>query len=264
MTAPAVLALAGAVAVLPNAGVARLRAATPAGVRAPTAVPTWVAAAGAAGVAVVGAVMVGAGPAVAAAIVAVTLWSRAIRTRADRARSASLAALRSALDAVVADLGVGAHPALACESAANDADGTVGDAFGAAAARARLGGSAAPGFLEATGAIEHELRAVGRVWAVAERHGLPLADLLDAARSDLIGRSRFRSRTESALAGARATAAVLAGLPAVGIALGQAMGAAPLKVLLGGGIGDVLAVLGCTLVCAGLVWTDRITEKVTR
>ena len=99
---------------------------------------------------------------------------------------------------------------------------------------------------------------------MAERHGLALADLLEAARSDLLGRIRFRQRTEAALAGARATAAVLAGLPALGVTLGQLMGAAPLRVLLGGGLGGVLLVLGTVLACAGLLWTDGIVGRVNR
>ncbi|MFD4181263.1 hypothetical protein ACFWPB_09120, partial [Rhodococcus sp. NPDC058514] len=68
---------------------------------------------------------------------------------------------------------------------------------------------------------------------------------------------------EAGLAGARATAAVLACLPVLGIALGQLMGAGPLRVLLSGGLGGLLLILGTLFVCAGLLWTDRITGRVT-
>ena len=88
--------------------------------------------------------------------------------------------------------------------------------------------------------------------------------LLGAARGDLLARNRFRDRTEASLAGARATGTVLAGLPVLGVLLGQAMGASPIDVLLGGGVGGILLVLGSGLGCAGLLWTDAITERVCR
>ncbi|MGB3772354.1 MAG: type ii secretion system integral membrane subunit, partial [Rhodococcus sp. (in: high G+C Gram-positive bacteria)] len=45
-------------------------------------------------------------------------------------------------------------------------------------------------------------------------------------------------------------------------ALGQAMGASPIAVLTGGGVGGVLLVVGVALACAGLLWTDAIVAKV--
>jgi len=81
-------------------------------------------------------------------------------------------------------------------------------------------------------------------------------------RRDLTGRSRFRSRTEAGLAGARATAAILAALPLLGIALGQAVGAAPVQLLLGSTAGGLLLVVGTALVCAGLAWSGAITAAV--
>ncbi|KDE10065.1 hypothetical protein N505_0128110, partial [Rhodococcus aetherivorans] len=106
------------------------------------------------------------------------------------------------------------------------------------------------------------LERLAAAWEVSDRHGLALAQLLTAARSDLSGRMRLRSRTEAGLAGARATATVLAALPALGVALGQMMGAAPVTVLLGDGLGGVLLVVGTVLACAGLLWTDRIATRV--
>jgi len=55
----------------------------------------------------------------------------------------------------------------------------------------------------------------------------------------------------------------LAGLPVLGVALGQLMGADPLRILLGGGLGGILLLIGTALGCAGLLWTDAITGKVT-
>jgi tight adherence protein B len=64
------------------------------------------------------------------------------------------------------------------------------------------------------------------------------------------------------MAGARATAAVLAGLPVLGVALGQLIGAYPLRFLLSGGGGEWLLVIGVTLASCGLLWADRITGRV--
>jgi tight adherence protein B len=64
------------------------------------------------------------------------------------------------------------------------------------------------------------------------------------------------------MAGARATAAILAGLPLLGLALGELVGAAPLAFLCGGGIGGWFLVAGTVLVCCGLLWADHITERV--
>ncbi len=64
--------------------------------------------------------------------------------------------------------------------------------------------------------------------------------------------------------GPRATAAVLAGLPVAGIALGQLIGARPLAFLCGVGAGGWLLVIGVLLACAGLMWSDRIAERVLR
>ncbi|MGW3480447.1 secretion protein F [Rhodococcus indonesiensis] len=209
---------------------------------------------------------VGVAPAVAAAIVAGTTVRRVRRRRRDRARDAEQRALLAGLETVVAELEVGTHPADACATAARETTGPTADAFRVAAARARLGGSAADGLRAVAGATEPSgiaasLDRVAGAWEVSDRYGLALAQLLAAARADLSGRMRLRSRTEAGLAGARATAAVLAALPALGVALGQMMGAAPVSVLLGDGVGGVLLVVGTVLACAGLLWTDRIATR---
>ncbi|MCD2114525.1 MULTISPECIES: type II secretion system F family protein [Rhodococcus] len=206
-------------------------------------------------------------PAVAGATVAATVVGR----RRSRRRAAELDRQRrmllSGLDTVIADLRVGTHPADACETAARETAGSVAGAFRVAAARARLGGSAAHGLRSAAASsdgdgVADSLDRVADAWAVSDRHGLALAELLGAARVDLAARMRIRARTEAGLAGARATATVLAGLPVLGVGLGQLMGAAPLGILLTGGLGGVMLVVGTALVCAGLLWTDRIAARV--
>ncbi|TQF74979.1 secretion protein F [Rhodococcus spelaei] len=208
------------------------------------------------------AAFVGPAAALAAAIVVGTTAHRERRRRLGRGRAAEQRGLLAALEVAVGELRVGSHPASACASAAQESKGAAAEAFRGAEATARLGGSAAEGLRVPGASIDADLDRIAAAWQVAERHGIALADLLDAARADLVGRIRFRGRVESGLAGARATAAVLAGLPLLGIALGQLMGAGPVRVLLSGGLGGILLVLGTVLACAGLLWTDRITGRV--
>ncbi len=140
-----------------------------------------------------------------------------------------------------------------------------------ASAQAQLGGSisrvlaAGDGTVaEKPSGLDHDWRRLAVVWAVAERRGIALGSLLDAARADLAVRVSFRRRAESGLAGARSTAAILAALPVVGIGFGHLMGAAPLTVLTGGGAGGVLLIAGVLFDCAGLVWAERIMSGAAR
>ena len=51
------------------------------------------------------------------------------------------------------------------------------------------------------------------------------------------------------------------GLPVLGVCLGQLIGADPLGFLLSGGAGGWLLVVGVTLACCGLLWSDGITGR---
>ena len=57
-------------------------------------------------------------------------------------------------------------------------------------------------------------------------------------------------------------AAILAGLPVLGVLLGHLLGAHPIRFLLGGGLGGWLLVGGVGLVCGGIAWADRIIDRV--
>lgn len=199
---------------------------------------------------------------IACGIASMTLRHRLVRSRTDRVHQLERRKLLDGLEILIGELRVGAHPAAACEAAAVECSGVAAHTFAVAAARSRLGGSAASGIRGESSIVAPEFARIAIAWRVAEQHGLALAELLEAARSDLLGRLRFRGRTESALAGARATGAVLAGLPLLGLVLGQLMGASPLRVLLGGGFGGALLIAGTVFACTGLLWTDAITGRV--
>jgi tight adherence protein B len=199
----------------------------------------------------------------AAAVAGGTGWGR-FRRRLERDRRATeLQWLATGVEVIVGELRVGSHPATASAVAADECGGIASAALRGAASRSRLGGRAADGIAASDSLLDAELGRLAAAWRVADEHGLALAELLGAVREDMLGRRRFRERTDASLAGARATALVLAGLPILGVALGQLMGADPLQILLGGGLGGMLLLIGTALGCAGLLWTDAITGKVT-
>ncbi|MGI5221889.1 type II secretion system F family protein [Nocardia sp. CA-290969] len=217
---------------------------------------------GAAGLGCAVALVLGSGSLIGGVLVVATATVRMRRARLARRHNTECGYLLDALSAVIAELRVGAHPSAAAAVAARETGGIAAQAFAVGAARSRLGGSGADGLLRPHTVIAAELARVADAWRVAERHGLALAELLAAARADLAARIKFRNRTEAALAGARATATILAVLPVLGIGLGQLMGAQPLRVLLFSSIGTFLLPLGAGLACAGLLWADEITRRV--
>lgn len=164
---------------------------------------------------------------------------------------------------LVAELRAGSHPAAAAEGAATDAAPEAAKVFQNMAATARLGGDVVA-VLSANAGLIGPTGRMARAWALAERHGVALAELLDSVRRDVEHRVAFARDVEAKMAGPRATAAVLAGLPVLGLLLGESVGSAPLEVLTGETSGQVLLVAGVGLLCAGVVWTGRLTRTAVR
>lgn len=194
-----------------------------------------------------------------------TAWLRR-RGRCRRRRALVEAReLESALDVLIGELRIGAHPVRALSvAAAETADTAVGAALHTVAARARLGADVAAGLRSAAGgsALGAQWERLAQCWRLADEHGLAIAALMRAAQRDLAERQRFSGQVVAGLAGARATAAILAGLPVLGVLLGELIGARPVGFLLGGGGGGWCLVVGVSLSCAGLWWSDRIADAV--
>jgi tight adherence protein B len=188
-------------------------------------------------------------------------WRRS-RQAAQRAREAQT--LQGALGILVGELRAGAHPVPAFEAAAHEVDGPVAAALAEVAARARLGADVSAGLRAVAGssALPAHWQRLAVYWQLALDHGLAIAPLMRAAERDVVARERFASRIRAGMAGARTTAAVLSGLPVLGIVLGQLIGAHPVRFLLGDGAA-VLAV-GVVLCCLGLLWSDRIIARAQR
>lgn len=188
--------------------------------------------------------------------------SRAAKRRQDRISEA--AALQGSLDVLIGELRVGAHPVAAMNTAAQESDARIADPLGAVAARALLGADVAAGLRAQArrSLLPGHWERLAVCWQLAQTQGLAIATLMQAAQRDIAERERFRGRVEAGLAGARATAAILAGLPLLGVLLGHAIGARPLSFLLSDGAGGWLLVTGTVFVCCGLLWSDRITTGV--
>lgn len=206
------------------------------------------------------------GAVVAAAIVAVTVEARRRRWRAQQRRTAEAVALQGALDVLVGELRIGAHPVAAFGAAAKEVDGAVATSMRTVAARARMGADVAAGLRSVArrSSLPAHWERLAVCWQLAHAHGLAIATLMHTAQGDIVARERFSAQVTAGMAGARTTAAVLAALPLLGIGLGQMIGAEPLRFLVSGGSGQWLLAAGVALSCIGLVWSDRITGGVTK
>ena len=199
----------------------------------------------------------------ATGILGATMVARRRRSLRARQHNTDGQALAAALDILVGELRVGAHPVRAFAVAASECDGPVGASLRAVAARAGLGADVAGGMraVAAQSTVAEQWNRLAVCWQLAAEHGLAMSALMRAAQRDIVERQRFTARVEAGLAGARATAVILAGLPVLGVLLGQLIGAQPIAFLAGRGIGGILLVAGTVLICLGLLWADRITER---
>ncbi|MGW6448997.1 type II secretion system F family protein [Lentzea sp. NPDC055074] len=203
----------------------------------------------------------GIGGLIAGAVLTVTVRRILERHRRSKAISQATEALSSGLGGVIDELRAGAHPAQAAEGAAADTPAPAKEMLRAAAAASRLGGD-----------VERTLREMkppllgkatdqlAKAWHVSAKHGVALADVLDATKRDLDQRAAFERQVHARMAGPRASAMVLAVMPVLGVLLGELSGARPFHVLTGTGAGQFLLALGAVLVAAGVWWTQRITE----
>jgi tight adherence protein B len=258
----ALLALAAALLVAPT----RRRAVDP-NSSVPARRPTkWWTAAGAGSLVIAVALVAPMTVAAALVVVASTVALRRHRANLRARRAIESAALQAALDVLAGELRAGAHPVVAFETAAAEVPDDVAASLRAVAARARFGVDVAAGLHAAAAgsAVPTHWRRLAVCWELAHRHGLAIATLMRTAHREFVERERFESRFAAAMAGARTTALVLAGLPVLGIGLGQLVDADPVRFLLSGGLGGGLLVVGTMLACTGLLWSDRITNRTPR
>ncbi|MEV5334909.1 type II secretion system F family protein [Streptomyces werraensis] len=181
---------------------------------------------------------------------------RAAAARKERdARADAVVALCGAL---AGELRAGRQPGEALLPAARDSGG-LGDTQAAVLAAARFGGDVPDALTAAARQPGAEgLRGLAACWRVAVDQGAGLADGLDRLEAALRAERDQRADLRAQLSGARATTVMLAGLPVVGLALGAALGADPLHVLLHTPSGTVCLAAGGVLEGLGLWWALRI------
>ncbi|MET7567744.1 type II secretion system F family protein [Streptomyces sp. NPDC005492] len=201
-------------------------------------------------------------PLVAGAVGVPLLRRVRLAGEARRAREACEDAVIALCSTLAGEVRAGRQPGEALLRAALDSGG-LGEAQAAVLAAARFGGDV-PGAL--TSAARQPgadgLLGLAACWRVAVDQGAGLAAGLDRLEGALRADRDQRADLRAQLAGARATAVMLAGLPVLGLLLGTAMGADPLHVLLHSGPGLGCLVVGGSLEGLGLWWAWRIVRGV--
>ena len=181
------------------------------------------------------------------------------RSRRDHERARAV----EAVGALAAELDAGRPTGAALASAARVAVGPAGQVLRAAGSAAGAGGDVVGVLADGAGstAAPELLRGLAACWALCAQTGSGLAvavERLERAERDAHDRRRA---VDAELAGPRTTARMLAVLPLVGLALAAALGAEPLRLLLGTPLGLVCLAAGALLDVVGLLWTRRLVAR---
>lgn len=96
---------------------------------------------------------------------------------------------------------------------------------------------------------------------MARATGAPLGELLEAVAEVLRDEAEAALRRESALAGPRASAALLSWLPLAGVAMAALVGPASARLLLGSPVGWVLLLAAGALWWAGRTWMRSLVGR---
>ncbi|NYJ35424.1 type II secretion system F family protein [Nocardiopsis aegyptia] len=109
-----------------------------------------------------------------------------------------------------------------------------------------------------------DLRALGYLavcWEVAADTGARLADVVDTLAEGLTEQEEQRAEAAARTAGPRTTAAVLSGLPLVGLLMASGLGGSPLVFLFTTPLGWACLVSGVALDVLGAWWTLRMVRS---
>lgn len=167
---------------------------------------------------------------------------------------------------LASELRAGRAPASALSAAAAVACGPTATSLRSAASVAALGGDVPAVLADAPpgAAAQGMLRGLGACWAVCAATGSGLAAAAERLGESERAAGEQRRAVQVELAGPRATARMLAVLPAVGLLMAAGLGAAPLAFLLGTPAGRVCLLLGLVLEVLGLRWTARLASGAAR
>ncbi|MFJ9350240.1 type II secretion system F family protein [Streptomyces sp. NPDC101237] len=180
--------------------------------------------------------------------------------RAARIRQARADAVIAFCGTLAGELRAGRQPGEALLRAARDSGG-LGEARAAVVAAARFGGDVPAALVTAARRPGADgLLGLAACWRVAVDQGAGLAAGLGRLETALRAERDQRADLRAQLSGARATVVLLAALPALGLLLGSAMGADPLRVLLHTGAGLGCLAAGAVFEGAGMWWAARIVR----
>ncbi|WP_075724420.1 hypothetical protein [Corynebacterium aquilae] len=179
--------------------------------------------------------------------------------RTQRAHHRDTHTTAAILTTLIANLRAGAHPTQAlAHTATHLPDNTppaIATTIGAAARHPDHG----PRILS-TSPHPH-LKHIGHLLTLANQHGIAPTPLLVAHRNHLDHTLDHHATTRAHLKGPQATATTLTILPALGIAMGETMGAHPTTYLLTTTTGNALLTIGVLLTLAGHITTTTIISR---
>ncbi|MEP6525751.1 MAG: type II secretion system F family protein [Nocardioidaceae bacterium] len=180
----------------------------------------------------------------------------AARTKARRRE----ARLVETCDQLAAELSSGQSPPRALQHAAD-----LWPELTPVAAASRLGGDV-PGAWRLVAELPGagSLRALAAAWQVAERSGAGLTVVLERMSDALRAEDAVRREIEAALGPPRATARLLAALPAFGLLLGIGLGGDPVGFLLRTPLGAGCLTVGLAFAVTGVWWVDRLAVAAQR
>ncbi|MFJ2404916.1 type II secretion system F family protein [Streptomyces xanthochromogenes] len=196
-----------------------------------------------------------------AGVVAVPLVGKRLRAREhERAKARRADEVIAWCAAVAGELRAGHQPGRALAAAARET-AALGAATAPVVAAAAFGGDVPGALREAAREPGAEgLAGVAACWQVAVDGGAGLASGLERLEGVLRAEREQQEALRSELAGPRTTVLLLAFLPALGLVLGTAMGASPLKVLLHSAAGFGCLLVAGVLEAAGVWWAARIVR----
>lgn len=135
----------------------------------------------------------------------------------------------------------------------------VGDALRDAAAACAAGAPVPPVLRRCP-----ELTGLAATWEVVLGVGAPAGNALERLAKASAADLDAAQAVAAVLAGPKATARLLVALPPVAVLLGEAMGAASMRVLASTGVGQVCVLVGLLGLAAGWAWSRRLIAEAMR